>query len=259
MNFTREPIIETVITPREGCKLVVRNSKGNGQEDYFVEAVEVVSFGHSFFFRSTERPKSFLVPVSDYEILELKETRMVLKNASPDRSIKIGGGRESQPRPFREGAPSETREEAVAETHPAERPAPHPESRGPDRSSDRKRDKRRRGRRGGRDRDRPHEQYPQEVRERPPEELLPVSETSEPVSQEVTSEEPKAPSYISKLFPPPPTLIKETLSRYKPAEPAEEEGDLFIKEETFEEEIFEDRAPEETSKESDEEKGPTEE
>ena len=95
MNFTREPIIETVITPREGCKLVVRNSKGVGQEDYFVDAVEVVSFGHSFFFRSLERPKSFLVPVSDYEILELKETRMVLKNVASERSIKIGGGRET--------------------------------------------------------------------------------------------------------------------------------------------------------------------
>ena len=260
MNFTREPIIETVITPREGCKLVVRNSKGNGQEDYFVEAVEVVSFGHSFFFRSTERPKSFLVPVSDYEILELKETRMVLKNASPDRSIKIGGGRESQPRPFREGTSSETREEAVAETHSAERPAPQPDPRGADRSPDRKRDKRRRGRRGGRDRDRPHEQYPQEVRERAPEELLPVSETSEPVTQEMIAEEPpKAPSYISKLFPPPPTLIKETLSRYKPAEPVQEEGDAFVKEEeTFEEEIFEDRSSDEP-KEVDEDKRPDEE
>jgi hypothetical protein len=28
----------------------------------------------------------------------------------------------------------------------------------------------------------------------------------------------KAPSFISKLFPPPPTLIKETLTRYKPVE-----------------------------------------
>ncbi len=44
-----------------------------------------------------ERPKSFLVPVSDYEILELKETRMVLKNVSTERSIKIGGGREAAP------------------------------------------------------------------------------------------------------------------------------------------------------------------
>lgn len=93
MNFTREPIIETVISPKEGYKLVVRNSKGGSQEEYVVDAIEVVSFGHSFFFRSLERPKSFLVPVSDYEIIETKETRVVLKNASFERSIKIGGGR----------------------------------------------------------------------------------------------------------------------------------------------------------------------
>ena len=95
MNFTREPIIETIITPKEGYKLVVRNSKGSGGEEYIVDAIEVVSFGHSFFFRSLERPKSFLVPVSDYEIVEAKETRVVLKNASFERSIKIGGGREA--------------------------------------------------------------------------------------------------------------------------------------------------------------------
>lgn len=49
MNFTREPIIETIITPKDGYKLVVRNSKGDSQEEYHVDAVEVVSFGHSFF------------------------------------------------------------------------------------------------------------------------------------------------------------------------------------------------------------------
>jgi len=37
------------------------------------------------------------------------------------------------------------------------------------------------------------------------------------------SEEVKAPSFISKLFPPPPTLIKETLGRYKTTESIEEE------------------------------------
>lgn len=95
MNFTREPIIETVITPKEGYKLILRNSKVGSQEEYAVDAIEVVSFGHSFFFRSLERPKSFLVPVSDYEVIEAKETRVVLKNATFERSIKIGGGRET--------------------------------------------------------------------------------------------------------------------------------------------------------------------
>lgn len=95
MYYTREPIVETVVTPKEGCKLVLRNSKqGHRQEDFLVDAVEVVSFGSSLFFRSQERPKPFLLPVSDYEIIELKETKMVLKAVSHDRSIKIAGGRE---------------------------------------------------------------------------------------------------------------------------------------------------------------------
>lgn len=94
MNFTREPIIETIITPKEGCRLVIRNSKVTGQEEYTVEAVEVVSFGKSFFFRSLDQSKSFLLPVSDYEVLEEKESRMVLKqHLSHEKSIKTGGGR----------------------------------------------------------------------------------------------------------------------------------------------------------------------
>ncbi len=124
MDFTREPIIETVITPREGCKIVVRSSKASGQEEFFVDAVEVVSFGHSQFFRSLEKPKPFLVPTSDYEVLEVREARMVLKSVGIDRSIKIGGGRETQPqqRPQKEKEREREREprQPVA---PAEEPA----------------------------------------------------------------------------------------------------------------------------------------
>ena len=212
VNFTREPIIETVITPREGCNLAIRNSKGNGNEDYFVDAVEVVSFGHSFFFRSQERPNSFLVPVSDYEILELKETRMVLKNIASDRSIKIGGGRDSPPprqhREMNDGEGSALRvsvpEKAVESS--IERPLEQP----------RKRDnKRRRGRRGGRAEGTGHQQEPKV----PPsvDETLAVS-----ANNQIEEEEPhKAPSFISKLFPPPTMLIKETLSRYKLTETEE--------------------------------------
>lgn len=96
MDFTREPVIESVITPREGCKLVVRSSKGGSQEEYFVDAVEMVSFGSSLFYRSLEKPKCFLLPVSDYEILEVREARMVLKHVGSDRSIKIGGGKKEK-------------------------------------------------------------------------------------------------------------------------------------------------------------------
>ncbi len=71
------------------------------------------------------------------------------------------------------------------------------------------------------------------------------------------SEEPKAPSFISKLFPPPPTLIKETLSRYKPQEPepSAEEGEIFIKEEkiSFDETHYDHPTHGETTKDTEEE------
>lgn len=100
MNYTREPIIESIITPKEGCRLAIRNSKkGLGQEDYLVDAVEIVNFGGAFFFRSTERPKSFLVPVTDYEVMEIKETKMVLKSVGIEKAVKIGGGKDEEKLP----------------------------------------------------------------------------------------------------------------------------------------------------------------
>ncbi len=104
MNFTREPIILTVISPKEGSKLIVRNVLGVG-EDIFVDAIEIVSFQDAIFFRSLERPKTFLFPTSHYEIIEVKETRMVLKNATAEKSIKIGGGA----RPQEEKKPEDNR------------------------------------------------------------------------------------------------------------------------------------------------------
>jgi hypothetical protein len=118
VDFTREPIIETIITPREGYRLAVRSSKNMGQEEHFVDAVEVVSFGSAFFFRSLERPKPFVVPVGDYEILEVREPRMVLKTQVHEGSVKIAGGREQSSRHGREEARSQevkTREDSRRE------------------------------------------------------------------------------------------------------------------------------------------------
>ena len=95
MNFTREPIVETIITPKEGYKLALRSSKSSGHEEFLIDFVEVVTFGSSTFFRSQERPKAFLVPVIDYEIVEVRETKMVLKSASLDKGIKIASSKES--------------------------------------------------------------------------------------------------------------------------------------------------------------------
>ncbi len=203
MNFTREPIIETIISPRDGFKLLVRNSKGGETEEYLVDALEVVSFGQAFFLRSLERPKSFLVPASDYEVVEVKEARMALKNISHEKNIKIGGGREASIRGGQPPAERETPDPAIAseedsssqEGGAASQPPREPRS---DRGRrDRRRHRRRRG----------DEQWskPQDA----PKEGA--------VQGESTGEEPSkvSPPVFSGLFPPPPSLISETIGRYK--------------------------------------------
>lgn len=218
MDYTREPIIETVITPRDGCKLVVRNSKGAGQEEYFVDAIEVVSFGSSSFFRSIERPKPFLVPVTDYEVLEVREARMVLKNVGLDRSIKIGGGRES-PRSVKDPIVEkvEILKEEVVDEIIEENAAPVSEAK--NEKIDRKRERRRHyRRRRGRD-------------DAARDEVLPTEfSSSSDIENQIPLPEPKelenaaggaegalatASSIVSSLLPPPPTLISETIERYK--------------------------------------------
>jgi hypothetical protein len=213
VDFTREPIIETVITPKEGCKLVVKNSKNPGQEEYFVDAVEVVSFGHSSFFRSLEKPKHFLVPVADYEVLEVRETRVILKHAVGERAIKIGGGREALARSVKEIEKLEGEAAQPAAARAEEAPA---EGR-----TDKKRERRRqnRRRRGKDERD-----------EAPTErEVLPQAErvTAPPISEEQLADAASrevanivdpmsvSRSVLSSIIIPPPTLISETIGQYK--------------------------------------------
>ncbi len=225
MNFTREPIIETIISPREGCKLLVRSSKGGGQsEEYYVDALEVVSFGRAFFFRSMERPKAFLVPASDYEVLEVKETRVALKNISHERQIKIGGGRDAsmrhpqrEPVPERESEPVAAEEEQPAQPQEAGMEAPMGS-----RMEKRRDRRRRRHRRSDEDwAERRTQQETQAPQQPEAEQKLPGGGGED--ETKVSS------SMFSSLIPPPPTLISETLSRYKDKEFAE--GASFPKEE----------------------------
>ena len=213
MDFTREPLIETVITPKEGCKLVVRSSKSNGQEEHFVDAVEVVSFGHSFFFRSSERPKTFLVPATDYEILEVREARMVLKNVGLDRTIKIAGGREGHMRSNREHhvekveqLPEETSSEETMQQ-------PSSQERSQEGRMDKKRDRRRNYRRKrGRDGGPEEEGYETDANANKTDMAEPHknAEGETPLSQQVQTT-----SVLTSLLPPPPTLISETIAHYK--------------------------------------------
>lgn len=241
MDFTREPIIETVITSREGCALVVRSSKGSGQEEFFVDALEVVIFGNAIFFRSRERPKAFLVPATDYEVLEVRETRLVLKNVGLDRSIKIAGGREASLRTNREPAAKIEIQEQPAEIQPVVHPegAPHlasPQENSaadsqakPENRLDKKRDRRRnyRRRRGREDEIKSesggtHVNVPEgDSIELPPPEL----------SQEEIAASASAPpvvAVLTSLLAPPPNLISETIARYK--DNALFKGAFFLKE-----------------------------
>lgn len=219
MDFTREPIIETIITPKDGCNLVIRNSKGVGQEEYFVDAVEVVSFGHAVFFRSLERPKAFLVPISDYEVIEVREARTVLKNIGLDRSIKIGGGREGSMKAARE---IEKADISQLEESPAlaevEEPKLAEAASVPEARLDKKRDRRRhyRKKRNGKE--------DLAVKEGNIESAIPPLEEGDRINiqapeEGVESEQlltpPITSSLLSSLLQPPPTLISETINRYR--------------------------------------------
>lgn len=210
MNFTREPIIETIVSPRDGFKLLVRNSKGGSGEEYYVDALEVVSFGRTFFFRSLESPKSFLLPTSDYEVLEVKETRVALKSASYEKSIKIGGGREAPPRAREPAPPQGVREETPSkeEEAPAETGTPAPavvESR-----SEKRRDRRRHRRRRAEEQD-----WAARKGSAGGEGAPSAESSSEPREEGKEGDELKPPPVFTPLIPPPPTLISQTLSRYK--------------------------------------------
>lgn len=216
VDFTREPIIETIITPKEGHKLVIRSSTSTGQEEYFVDAAEIVTFGNAQFFRSLERPKAFLVPVSDYEILEVREARMVLKNAGLDRSIKIGGGREGAYKAPKE-VEKETSTEFEGETEEVagDSEVTATEAR-TELKIDKKRDRKRhyRKRRGKEEKEEGEKEAATPVTQPHPEE-----ENGE--ARPHDAETPKegvttlSPSALSALLQPPPTLISETINRYR--------------------------------------------
>jgi hypothetical protein len=197
VNFTREPIILSVITPKEGSKIVLKNSKGKGQEDFFVDAVEIISFGDAVFFRSTEKPKSFLLPVNDYEVLEVKETKMVLKNVSIDRTIKIGGGKE----------PQKTKQKDQGRDNKL--------------STKNKKLKQRR------------KQLDNKPLDRKP--LDRQESKIEPKGGDTNDETEVSSSILRKLFPPPNTLIKERLNSYKSKEDGQ--GDILSEEIIEEKEV----------------------
>ncbi|SCA63611.1 hypothetical protein SCG7109_AU_00020 [Chlamydiales bacterium SCGC AG-110-M15] len=190
-----------------------------------------MSFGSALFFRSMERPKPFLVPVTDYEVLEVRETRMVLKHVSVDRSIKIGGSRDtstkaskSRPADKKDKSKASPAKEAAVESPSASPEEPVPEK---------KRERRRRRRR----KDDSSETATEAVEESkgettPPKKgsktskKQPASKSSEPSdeagkkinAQDLAQSEPSQKTSWPRpemLLAPPPTLISDSISRYK--------------------------------------------
>lgn len=215
MDFTREPIIETVITPREGYRLVVRSSKGAGSEEHFVDALEVVSFGSGIFFRSLERPKPFIVPVADYEVLEVREPRMVLKTPG-EHGAKAPVQRLKAVDPQK----AEAAKEASQEQQPTAQAGQEAKSeRGTDRN-DKRRDRRRgfRRRRGGKD----EAGRPEGSLEEGGTDELPIAaegsqEAAVPSStmSEGALKVPSSTPMLSSILPPPTKLIRDDLKRLR--------------------------------------------
>jgi len=193
VNFTREPIIETIISAKDGHKLSIRSSKNLGSEEYLVDAVEVVSFGGSFFYRSQERVKAFFLPSNDYEIQEVKETRVLIKNPTLDKSVKIAGGKEANI--GAKNVPQESPVVAVSSSTSSEEEPAAPK--GPEQ----KREKKQRYRKN---------------RRQSTEQQASLPQTGEAVEGQAPAlPSPPPPGMFSHLLKPPERLISDTLGKYK--------------------------------------------
>ncbi|MCH9612847.1 MAG: hypothetical protein S4CHLAM102_13460 [Chlamydiia bacterium] len=183
MNFTRDPIIETIISPREGYKLSIRNSKGGHSEEYQVDALEVVSFGAALFYRHLEKPRPFMVPVGDYEVVEVRETRLIPKKPVVEKTIKIAGGKENKAA------------KAASEEDGAQSGNQSAQS-----SGESRRKKGRRSRRSSGDKAKK-------------EETAPKAEEGEVKKEQVVT-----PAVFREVLAPPKTLISQTLAKARPEE-----------------------------------------
>lgn len=203
MNFTREPIIESIISARDGYKLSIKSTKFHENKEILVDAVEIVSFGNSHFFRCQEKPKPFIFPVADFEISEVKETRFILKNSSLEKSVKIQSSKEH----LHKSTKDVQEEEFVAEQEQEEEVLEEPSE---ESTLSPREDKKSKRNRRKRDRQKQQRHTPEEVMF---EEVSTESDKGGDTKDEtlVSSPTSTAPKFIS----PPPALIISALSHRK--------------------------------------------
>jgi len=202
VHFTREPIIESILSARDGYKLVLKSSKNPSSAEVSAEVLEIVSFSGAVFYRSQDRSKNFLLPATDYEVVEVKDARLVLKNISLEKSSKL----QNPPKEHvHHEADLDGSEEALSS--PSEdSEAPQVATSQPSNSRLERRRERRRNRR------RRHNE------ERAQHEKVENTENTAAESSDVvqdTDESSQAPIPTINLIPPPTTLISQTLARYK--------------------------------------------
>lgn len=99
MLFTRQPTVETIITPKEGYHLQLKNNRADGQ-GYQADAIELVVYGNVPFYRSLEGARPFLLPAAQFELEQVREGRQTLKYAQYERKT----SREAPPREIKKSA-----------------------------------------------------------------------------------------------------------------------------------------------------------
>ncbi len=200
MNFTREPIVETIISAKEGYKLSIKSSKNIGQEEYLVDAVEIVSFSGALFYRCFEKPKPFFLPIHDYEIGEIREAKLSIRSPVAEKSIKIGGGKEASRQ-----QKAESEEKQVELPSPSEEMVQVKEAEPQVAADPQKRVKKQKFRR--------KRGFDENARETVQRELEAAPEGTPLVTAQVPSE-----SVFSHLLKPPETLISASIHKYKKME-----------------------------------------
>jgi hypothetical protein len=209
VHFTREPIIESILSARDGFKLVLKNSKTSNSAEISAEVIEIVSFSGSVFYRSQDRSKNFLVPAADFEIAEVKDARLVLKNISLDKSNKMQN-------PPKEQALQVTEDEEISESNPETDLDSELPKAGASPSQANRLERRRERRRNRRRR------HTDEKKDNATD-----STSEENGAESLDKEESSGPMVIPtlNLIPPPTTLISQTLARYKEKYPQMENSD----------------------------------
>ncbi len=221
MHFTREPIIESILSAREGFKLVLKNSKTASCQEISAEVIEIVSFAGSVFYRSQDRLKNFMVPAADFEIAEVKDGRLVLKNISLEKSQKLQN-------PSKEVSTTTSDEEHggdfLSDLDEDVVVAPQTSQTAPTTQNNNRLEKRRERRRNRRRRH--SEDRVQDDKKEPQE-----GSQQEAVEESTQSESP-APIPVLNLIPPPTTLISQTLARYKEKFPEAVDSEVVVIEES---------------------------